>query len=205
MARTGEFRSFSSPRDVVHNILFHSFFADFESQSWTQPAASRVERASSLASENDMPENDATQSLIESPQNAGRGSRRIQRGRRGSKSPSLGAAPLLASQTLAPTQLTRSSPEVARDAFKVLMSKPRNEPAVDRELVETYMEGEAEESDEEIAFGFGAGVGPKDDDEGADEEQAGEDGHIKDLVDDRDMDEETLAKDKVLEKVQSVQ
>src|ERR1700733_12607703 len=171
MARTGEFRPFSSPRDVAHNILFHSFFADFESQSWTQPPASRIERASSLASENDMPEDDATQSLIESPQNAVRGPRRIQRGRRGSKSPSPVAAPLPVSQALAPMQLTRSFPEVARDAFKVLMSKPRNEPAVDRELVETYMEGEAEESDEEIAFGFGAGVGPKDDeDEGADEE-----------------------------------
>jgi mediator of replication checkpoint protein 1 len=83
------------------------------------------------------------------------------------------------------------------------MSKARREPAVDRELVETYMEGEAEESDEEIAFGF---AGPKiHEDEGADEEQAGEDGHIKDLVDDREMDQETQAKDKILEKVQLVQ
>lgn len=85
------------------------------------------------------------------------------------------------------------------------MSNPRREPVVPQELVETYMEGEAEESDEEIAFGFGGGAGLKaDEDEGADEEPAGEDGHIKDLVDDREMDPETQAKDKILEKVQSV-
>lgn len=91
----------------------------------------------------------------------------------------------------------------------MLMSKPptshtpKNQLAVDRELVETYMEGEAEESDEEIAFGFGAG-GKDDDEEAIEEEQAGEDGHVKGLVDDAEMDEETQAKEKILEKVQYV-
>ena len=175
--------------------LFGSFFADFESQSWTQPAASCLQRVSSLASETDVIA--ATPSIMESPQNAVRGPRRIQRGRRETKSPS----PEAAYQALAPAPSVRPFPEGSKDAFKVLMSNPQKEPAVNRELVETYMEGEAEESDEEIAFGFGT---KGDEDDAVDEEQAGEDGHIKGLVDDHEMDEETQAKDKVLEKVQLV-
>lgn len=74
--------------------------------------------------------------------------------------------------------------------------------AVDRDVVETFMERDAEESDEEIAFGFGAG-GPddKDDEEDENGEEAGEDGHVEGLVDDQEMDDETLAKQKILEKV----
>lgn len=89
-----------------------------------------------------------------------------------------------------------------KNAFAVMMSsKPPKPPTsnVDRAVVESYMNAEAEESDEEVAFGYD-GDG-KEEEEGDGGEQAGEDGHVKDLVDDQEMDEETLAKEKVMEKV----
>lgn len=61
-----------------------------------------------------------------------------------------------------------------------------------------FVEGEAEESDEDAIFGFGPKV--KHD---SDEEEDGEDqdATLQELVDDKDMDADTLNEDKVLEKV----
>jgi hypothetical protein len=80
-------------------------------------------------------------------------------------------------------------------------AKEKIKRSIDRDLVETFMEGEAVESDEEIIFGFDTKNGDDDEDM---EEQAGEDGHVKDLVDDQEMDEAVVAKELVLEKVQCV-
>ncbi len=82
-----------------------------------------------------------------------------------------------------------------RSAFDVLGK--RTSPKRKRPMRSEYVEGEAEESDDEAAFGFGA---KKPDDE---EEEDGEDQdkHLEDLVDDKEMDAETLAEAAVLEKV----
>ena len=62
-----------------------------------------------------------------------------------------------------------------------------------------FIAGEAEESDEDADFGFGP-KGTKDDDE--EEDDDGQDKFLEELVDDKEMDLETLAEDKVREKDQ---
>ena len=62
-----------------------------------------------------------------------------------------------------------------------------------------FISGEAEESDEDADFGFGP-KGTKDDDE--EEDDDGQDKFLEELVDDKEMDLETLAEDKVREKDQ---
>lgn len=60
-----------------------------------------------------------------------------------------------------------------------------------------FIEGEAEESDEDAGFGFGL-IKKKDEEELDGEEQ---DEMLEELVDDAAMDEDTLAEEKVMEKV----
>ncbi|KAF8309661.1 hypothetical protein DL93DRAFT_2085380 [Clavulina sp. PMI_390] len=110
-----------------------------------------------------------------------------------------------------PPQQQQKAVTKPQNAFSMLMSsKPGDsnkskgkKPQVNREDVEAFMEQQAEESDEEIAFGFGVARrgGDDEDEEVAAEEEAGEDGHVKGLVDDQAMTDEQLAKEKVLEKV----
>lgn len=91
------------------------------------------------------------------------------------------------------------SPKKPLDVFGVLM-KPRVKPMKRLEKSE-FVEGEAEESDEERKFGFGFGGPSKGDDESDGEDQ---DQTLAELVDDRQMDTETLNEGKVLEKVKYV-
>ena len=64
-----------------------------------------------------------------------------------------------------------------------------------------FVEGEAEESDEDRKFGFGFGGPSKDDDDSDGEDQ---DQTLTELVDDQQMDADTLNEEKVLEKVKYV-
>ncbi|PIL37226.1 hypothetical protein GSI_00919 [Ganoderma sinense ZZ0214-1] len=86
-----------------------------------------------------------------------------------------------------------------RSAFDVLGK--RTSPKQKRPIRSDFVEGEAEESDDEAAFGFGARK-PDDDEEEDGEDQ---DRHLEDLVDDKEMDEKTLAEAAVLEKVREHQ
>ncbi|KAJ2994581.1 hypothetical protein NUW54_g7526 [Trametes sanguinea] len=102
-----------------------------------------------------------------------------------------------------PTPDRRRSPAVPKpkNAFDLLGR--RVTPTKPKKLVRSaFIEGEAEESDDDAAFGFGAR--PKGDD---DEEEDGEDQdrHLEELVDDKEIDEKTLAEEKVLEKVREHQ
>ena len=77
---------------------------------------------------------------------------------------------------------------------KRLSPKQKGKKAVRSE----FIEGEAEESDDELAFGFGKAVKKGDDDEEEDGED--QDQPLPDLVDDHEMDKDTLAEDAVKEK-----
>lgn len=95
------------------------------------------------------------------------------------------------------------SPAKARNAFGLLGHKPGKIKAPHfekrRKLEKSaFIEGEAEESDEDAGFGFG--LVKKDDEEDLDGED--QDRVLEELVDDATMDDATLNEDKVLEKVQ---
>lgn len=91
------------------------------------------------------------------------------------------------------------SPKKPRNPFGVLM-QPRVKPMKRLERSE-FVEGEAEESDEDRKFGFGFGGPSKDDDDSDGEDQ---DQTLTELVDDQQMDADTLNEEKVLEKVKYV-
>lgn len=94
------------------------------------------------------------------------------------------------------------SPIKRRNAFDVLGHKPEKlkAPKFAKKLQKSaFIEGEAEESDEDAGFGFGL-VKKKEDDEESDGEE--QDKMLEELVDDAAMDDETLAEERVLEKVQ---
>lgn len=82
-----------------------------------------------------------------------------------------------------------------RSAFDVLGK--RTSPKRKRPVRSDFVEGEAEESDDEAAFGFGAKRADDDDEEDGEDQ----DRHLEDLVDDKEMDAKTLAEAAVLEKV----
>ncbi|KAF8311525.1 uncharacterized protein EI90DRAFT_966904 [Cantharellus anzutake] len=87
-----------------------------------------------------------------------------------------------------------------RDAFQMLLApKPRTVPAVSKEEIDRFYEGEAEESDDEAPFGLPVTTQDEDDDE-ADGEEV-----VKELVDDREMNEETEARQLVYEKHQELE
>lgn len=120
----------------------------------------------------------------------------------------------LRKRSFTPEDITgyRSSPSPSpatvkvRNAFDVLGRKPTRLqapffPKGKKKLDKSeFIEGEAEESDEDAGFGFGL-LKKEDDDE---EELDGEDQDkvLEELVDDAAMDEATLNEEKVLEKVQ---
>jgi mediator of replication checkpoint protein 1 len=95
------------------------------------------------------------------------------------------------------------SPAKPRNAFDMLGRKPER---IKAPLFENkkrfekneFIEGEAEESDEDAAFGFGPAK--KDDEDELDGED--QDRVLEELVDDAAMDADTLNESKVLEKVQ---
>ncbi|KAI0347403.1 hypothetical protein BDW22DRAFT_524268 [Trametopsis cervina] len=95
------------------------------------------------------------------------------------------------------------SPVKPRNAFDVLGRKPVRikAPLFEKKRLEKneFVQGEAEESDEDAAFGFGPAK-KKDEEEEADGED--QDRVLEGLVDDATMDDATLNEEKVLEKVQ---
>lgn len=91
------------------------------------------------------------------------------------------------------------SPVKRRNAFDDLLGRrPGRIQAPKFPKKSAFIEGEAEESDEDAGFGFG--VIKKDDEEELDGED--QDKILEELVDDAEMDEDTLNELKVLEKVQ---
>jgi mediator of replication checkpoint protein 1 len=95
-----------------------------------------------------------------------------------------------------------SPTRVTGDAFSALKvgatRKHRREEKAKRKLGKsTYVEQEADESDEDAAYGFGP---RKKDDEDEESDGDEEDKHVEGLVDDAQMDEETVAAQLVVEK-----
>ncbi|KAI0638262.1 MRC1-like domain-containing protein [Trametes polyzona] len=83
-----------------------------------------------------------------------------------------------------------------KNAFELLERRPTS-PKGKKPVRSAFVEGEAEESDEDAAFGFG---GKRDDDDEEEEDDDAQDQPLPDLVDDKEMDEKTLAEDLILEK-----
>lgn len=95
----------------------------------------------------------------------------------------------------------RSSPSPSpRNAFDIMKQSRDKQPKIPRLRMEksAFVEGEAEESDEDAIFGFGPKV--KHDSDG-EEDGEDQDATLQELVDDKDMDADTLNEDRVLEKV----
>lgn len=92
-----------------------------------------------------------------------------------------------------PPQASSSRP---KNAFEVLGRRPPS-PKAKRPAKSAYIEGEAEESDEDAAFGFG---GKRQDDDEEDSDDDAQDQPLPGLVDDKEMDDQTLAQQAVLEK-----
>ncbi|KAI0335542.1 hypothetical protein GY45DRAFT_1316888 [Cubamyces sp. BRFM 1775] len=104
-----------------------------------------------------------------------------------------------------PTPVHNASPAIAKpkNAFDVLGRRVPSPKLKPRQKLErsAFIEGEAEESDDDAAFGFG-GKRKDDDDEEDGEDQ---DRVLEELVDDKEIDEKTLAEEAVLEKVREHQ
>ncbi|KAI0677470.1 hypothetical protein C8Q78DRAFT_1002861 [Trametes maxima] len=83
-----------------------------------------------------------------------------------------------------------------KNAFELLGRRAAS-PKAKKVIRSEFIEGEAEESDEEAAFGYGAKLKKQDDD---DEDGEDQDRDLEGLVDDAQMDAETLAEDRVAEK-----
>ncbi|KAI0776041.1 hypothetical protein BD413DRAFT_469485 [Trametes elegans] len=92
----------------------------------------------------------------------------------------------------------RSIPSVSKpkDAFEALLRRPAS-PKAKKPVRSEFIEGEAEESDDDAGFGFGE---RRKDDGDEDEDGEEQDGILAELVDDQAMDEETLAENAVREK-----
>ena len=90
------------------------------------------------------------------------------------------------------------APRQARNAFDILKlghkSLTQDEKTKNRQWESELVVAEAEESDDDDVFGFGV---KKDDDEEVDEDL---DRTLETLVDDREMDDNTLAAERVIEK-----
>lgn len=90
-------------------------------------------------------------------------------------------------------------PPAQLNAFQLLGKKPRS-PKLKKKLDKSeFVHGEAEESDEDEGFGFGAGPKEDDEEDGEDQDKA-----LEGLVDDKEMNADELAEEKVLEKVKYV-
>ncbi|OBZ76695.1 hypothetical protein A0H81_04027 [Grifola frondosa] len=98
------------------------------------------------------------------------------------------------------------SPSRPKNAFDLIQHRPhygyRQNANVGRRLGKSeFIEGEAEESDDDAMIGFG-GRKKEDDEESNDDDQ---DRTLAELVDDRELDEKTLGEEAVLEKVREHQ
>lgn len=91
------------------------------------------------------------------------------------------------------------SPFKVRNAFTILKDASSNQPktSVTKANRSEFIEGEAQESDDEFYVGFGGASKKQDDDEEEDEDQ---DAIVEGLVDDAALDDKTLAAALVLEK-----
>lgn len=87
---------------------------------------------------------------------------------------------------------------VLGDAFSIMMQGPSKKADSKKLMRSEYIEGEAQESDDDDMLGFG---GRKQDDD-EDSEDEDDDGQVDGLVDDAAMDDAVLAADKVQEKYQ---
>ncbi|KAI9000938.1 MRC1-like domain-containing protein [Trametes punicea] len=89
-----------------------------------------------------------------------------------------------------------------KNAFTVL-GRSATRPRQKKFERSAFIEGEAEESDDDAAIGFG--VRKKDDDDDEEEDGEDQDQTLAELVDDKEMDLKTLAEDKVREKAREHQ
>ncbi|KAH9846961.1 MRC1-like domain-containing protein [Lenzites betulinus] len=96
-----------------------------------------------------------------------------------------------------PALLPSGSPSRPRNAFDIL-GKRRTPPKTKKFVKSAYVQGEAEESDEDAAIGFG---GMKQDDDEEEEDDDAQDQPLPGLVDDKEMDDATLAEQLVMEKL----
>ncbi|KAF7978296.1 hypothetical protein HWV62_887 [Athelia sp. TMB] len=94
---------------------------------------------------------------------------------------------------------TPSSPKRSRNVFEAMLkAQARKEKSEKKKLEKSeFVAGEAEESDDDDQFGFGARIKKDDGEEDDDDDQ---DKVVEGLVDDADMDEETINEQLVLEK-----
>ncbi|KAI0069976.1 hypothetical protein K474DRAFT_1713741 [Panus rudis PR-1116 ss-1] len=103
------------------------------------------------------------------------------------------------------TSDSRSSPSPSptrkQNAFNVLMQQKKSTVSKPKKKLDRseFVEGEAEESDEDAMFGFGGPKKKAEDDEEVDGEDL--DATLEELMDDKEMDADTLNEEKVLEKV----
>lgn len=92
---------------------------------------------------------------------------------------------------------TRSqSPSARPNAFSLLLASAQKEKKKRKLEKSEFVEGEAVESDDDEMLGFGPRT--KRDDEDSEDDDL--DASVENLVDDAQMDEETIAEDKILEK-----
>lgn len=93
---------------------------------------------------------------------------------------------------------TPSSPKRSRNAFEAMLKAQARKEKTEKKLEKSeFVAGEAEESDDDDQFGFGARIKKDDGEEDEDDDQ---DKVVEGLVDDADMDEETINERLVLEK-----
>lgn len=95
-----------------------------------------------------------------------------------------------------PVIIPSGSPSRPKNAFDIL-GKRRTPPKTKKFVKSAYVQGEAEESDEDAAIGFG---GMKQDDDEEEEDDDAQDQPLPGLVDDKEMDDATLAEQLVMEK-----
>ncbi|TBU59144.1 hypothetical protein BD310DRAFT_849988 [Dichomitus squalens] len=100
--------------------------------------------------------------------------------------------------SVSPERILAAAPK--RNVYDVLgkRSSPKGKGKGKIPVRSEFIEGEAEESDDERTFGFGGTVKKPDDEEEDDGED--QDQPLPDLVDDKEMDRDTLAEDAVREK-----
>ncbi|KAI0832501.1 hypothetical protein BC628DRAFT_1346937 [Trametes gibbosa] len=95
-----------------------------------------------------------------------------------------------------PLRPSFASPSKPKNAFD-LLGRRRPSPKAKKLAKSAYIQGEAEESDEDAAIGFGPRKQDDDDEEDDDDAQ---DQPLPDLVDDKEMDDATLGEQLVMEK-----
>ncbi|RPD67083.1 hypothetical protein L226DRAFT_529476 [Lentinus tigrinus ALCF2SS1-7] len=109
----------------------------------------------------------------------------------------------LRKRTISPEPVLEA-PRIRQNVFDILQRLKAPKAVKQTKLNKSeFIEGEAEESDEEAGFGFGPQKVKGDDDDDDDGED--QDRILEELVDDKEMDDKTLGEEKVLEKVREHQ